>query len=120
MYYISRDEKLTEMKIAEIIQAFRGNELPQLEKRYQYFKGNQQIMRKTVNDDTKPCNRIVTNFCDNIVTTYSGYLTGIDITYSSDEDIEEIQNILNYNDVGAEDTQLLEDALTFGVGYEVQ
>lgn len=120
MYYISRDEPLTEMKVAEIIQAFKGKELPQLEKRYQYFKGNQEIMRKTVNDETKPCNRIVTNFCDNIVTTYSGYMTGIDITYSSDEDIEEIQNILNYNDVGSEDTQLLEDALTFGVGYEVQ
>lgn len=120
MYFISRDEKLTEMKIAEIIQSFKTRELPQLEKRYQYFKGNQEIMRKTVNDDSKPCNKIVTNFCDNIVTTYSGYLTGIDITYSSDEDIEEIQNILNYNDVGAEDTQLLEDALTFGVGYEVQ
>lgn len=119
MYYISRDEKLTEMKIAEIIQAFKTVELPQLEKRYQYFKGNQAIMRKTVNDDTKPCNRIVTNFCDNIVSTYSGYLTGIDITYSSDDDIEAIQDVLNYNDVSSEDTQFLEDALTFGVGFEI-
>jgi len=119
MYYISRDEKLTEMKIAEIIQAFKTVELPKLEKRYQYFKGNQAIMRKTVNDDTKPCNRIVTNFCDNIVSTYSGYLTGIDITYSSDDDIEAIQDVLNYNDVSSEDTQFLEDALTFGVGFEI-
>lgn len=119
MYYISRDEKLTEMKIAEIIQAFKTVELQQLEKRYQYFKGNQAIMRKTVNDDTKPCNRIVTNFCDNIVSTYSGYLTGIDITYSSDDDIEAIQDVLNYNDVSSEDTQFLEDALTFGVGFEI-
>lgn len=119
MYYISRDGKLTEMKIAEIIQAFKTVELPKLEKRYQYFKGNQAIMRKTVNDDTKPCNRIVTNFCDNIVSTYSGYLTGIDITYSSDDDIEAIQDVLNYNDVSSEDTQFLEDALTFGVGFEI-
>lgn len=119
MYFISRDEKLTEMKIAEIIQAFKGRELPQLEKRYKYYKGEQAIMRKTVNDETKPNNKIVTNFCDNIVSTYSGYMTGIDITYSSDEDIEAIQNILNYNDVATEDTQLLEDALTFGVGYEI-
>lgn len=119
MYYISRDEKLTEMKIAEIISAFKTVELPKLEKRYQYFKGNQAIMRKTVNDDTKPCNRIVTNFCDNIVSTYSGYLTGIDITYSSDDDIEAIQDVLNYNDVSSEDTQFLEDALTFGVGFEI-
>ena len=119
MYFISRDEKLTEAKVGEIIQAFKGRELPQLEKRYKYYKGEQAIMRKTVNDETKPNNKIVTNFCDNIVSTYSGYMTGIDITYSSDEDIEAIQNILNYNDVATEDTQLLEDALTFGVGYEI-
>lgn len=119
MYFIDLNEELNEMKVAEIIQAFKTRELPILEKRYRYFQGNQDIMRKTVNDKTKPNNRIVTNFCDNIVTTYSGYLTGIDITYSSDEDIEAIQSILNYNDVGSEDTQWLEDALTFGVGYEV-
>lgn len=119
MYFLEVNEELTEMKVAEIIQAFKTRELPQLEKRYKYFKGDQEIMRKTVNDETKPNNRIVTNFCDNIVSTYSGYLTGIDITYSSDEDIEAIQDILNYNDVGTEDTQLLEDALTFGVAYEI-
>ena len=120
MYFIEVNEELTEQKVAEIIQAFQGRELPLLEKRYRYYKGDQDINRKEVNDKTKPNNRIVTNFCDNIVTTYSGYLTGIDITYSSDDDIEAIQDILNYNDVATEDTQLLEDALTFGVGYEVQ
>lgn len=119
MYFLNVNEELTEMKVAEIIQAFKTRELPQLEKRYRYYKGDQEIMRKTVNNDTKPNNKIVTNFCDNIVTTYSGYLTGIDITYSSDDDIEAIQDVLNYNDVATEDTQLLEDALTFGVAYEV-
>ena len=119
MYFIDLNEELNEMKVAEIIQAFKTRELPLLEKRYRYFKGDQDIMRKQVNDETKPNNKIVTNFCDNIVTTYSGYLTGIDITYSSDEDIEPIQDILNYNDVSSEDTQLLEDALTFGVAFEV-
>lgn len=120
MYYIEVNEELTEIKVAEIIQAFKTQELPLLEKRYNYYLGKQAIERKTVNDDTKPNNKIVTNFCDNIVSTYSGYLTGVDITYSSDEDITAIQDILNYNDVGTEDTQLLEDALTFGVAYEVQ
>lgn len=119
MYFLNTDEQLTVEKIAEIIQAFKTIELPQLEKRYRYFLGKQDILQKKVNDPTKPNNKIITNFCDNIVSTYSGYLTGIDITYSSDEDIEAIQDILNYNDVATEDTQLLEDALTFGVAYEI-
>lgn len=118
MYFINEDEKLTTTKIGEIINIFRTNELPKMEKYRNYYLGNQEIMRKKVNDDTKPCNRIVTNYCNNIVSTYNGYLTGKDITYSSDEDIEEIQDILNYNDVSNEDTLLLKNALIYGVSYE--
>lgn len=58
-------------------------------------------------DAGKPCNRIVTNYCYNIVQNYLGYLTGIDIAYQSDKDFEEIQNILNYNDVRTEDSEYL-------------
>ena len=120
MYFIDRDEKLTELKIGEIINAFKTRELPVLEKWYNYYDGKQLILRKEVNDDTKPNNKVVTNFCDNIVATYNGYLTGVDITYTSDEDIEAIQDILNYNDVGSEDAEYLKNALIFGVAYEVQ
>lgn len=120
MYFIQHDEKLTEMKLGEIINAFKTRELPKLMKYRKYYDGEQEILRKQVNDDTKPNNRIVTNYCDNIVTTYSGYLTGVDVTYSSDNDIEAIQDILNYNDVSDEDSELLESALIYGVAYEVQ
>ena len=46
-------------------------------------------------------------------------MTGIDITYSSDEDITDIQQILNYNDYPTEDCDLLRNALIFGVAYEI-
>ena len=36
-------------------------------------------MGKYEEDPTKPCNRVVTNYCYNIVNNYQGYLTGIDI-----------------------------------------
>lgn len=119
MYFINRDEKLTELKIGEIINAFKTRELPILEKWNNYYDGKQAILHKEVNDDTKPNNKIVTNFCDNIVATYNGYLTGVDITYTSDDDIEAIQNILNYNDVGSEDAEYLRNALIYGVAYEI-
>lgn len=119
MYFISKDEKLTPMKIGEILQAFQTRELPNLQKHKNYYDGKQAILQKTVNDETKPNNRLISNFCDNIVTTYAGYLTGIDITYSSDEDITEVQDVLNYNDVASEDSALLTDALVYGVAYEI-
>ena len=119
MYLISQDEELTPLKIGEIINAFKSRELPRLEKYRNYYLGNQDILRKTVNDDTKPNEKIVSNYMYEIVNTYSGYLTGVDITYASDEDIEEIQDILNYNDVSTEDSLLLKNALIYGLAYEV-
>ena len=41
------------------------------------------------------------------------------ISYSSEQDITEVMEILNYNDYQAEDADLLLDALIFGVGCEL-
>lgn len=76
-------------------------------------------MNKIATDVGKPCNRIVTNYCFNIVQNYLGYLTGIDITYSSPNDYDAIQDVLNYNDVRTEDNEYLRNALIFGKSYEI-
>lgn len=76
-------------------------------------------MNKIATDVGKPCNRIVTNYCFNIVQNYLGYLTGIDITYSSPNDFDAIQDVLNYNDVRTEDNEYLRNALIFGRAFEI-
>ena len=76
-------------------------------------------MNKIATDIGKPCNRIVTNYCFNIVQNYLGYLTGIDITYSSPNDFDAIQDVLNYNDVRTEDNEYLRNALIFGRAFEI-
>ena len=70
---------------------------------------------KQQTDNWKPCNKIVTNYCYNITQTYQGYLTGKDITYTSDKDISNIQDILNYNDCPTMDSELIKQDLIFGV-----
>lgn len=67
----------------------------------------------------KPCNRVVTNYCYNITQNYLGYLTGVDISYTSEQGLGEIQEILKYNDTRTTDTDLLKNALIFGVAYEI-
>jgi len=119
MYFIDRDKQLSTMEVGEIINAFRTRELPVLKTYFNYYDGKQAILQKQVSDDFKPCNKIVSNYMDEIVNTYVGYMTGIDITYTSDEDIEAIQDVLNYNDVSQEDASLLKDALIFGLAYEI-
>lgn len=119
MYLIDKNEVLTFERMADIIQSFELNEKPKLENYNNYYLGKQAILSKRVSDPNKPCNRIVVNYCQSIVSTFAGYLTSIDITYSSNDDITAVQEVLNYNDVAAVDSELLINALKFGVAYEI-
>ena len=76
-------------------------------------------MKKQATDLGKPCNKVVVNYCYNIVQNYRGYLTGIDIAYSSDKNIDQVFEVLNYNDVKQEDSNYLQDALVYGCAYEI-
>ena len=76
-------------------------------------------MKKQATDLGKPANKVVVNYCYNIVQNYRGYLTGVDIAYSSDKDIDQVFEVLNYNDVKQEDSNYLQDALVYGCAYEI-
>ena len=77
-------------------------------------------MGKHFDDPSKPCNKTVVNFCKDIVDNYQGFLTGKDVTYSLiDGDITPIQDVLSYNDVAKEDSELLKQMLIHGIGFEV-
>ena len=76
-------------------------------------------MKKQATGLGKPANKVVVNYCYNIVQNYRGYLTGIDIAYSSDKDIYQVFEVLNYNDVKQEDSNYLQDALIYGCAYEI-
>lgn len=119
MFFINDLEELNQERIQKIIQTFRGEELNKLKKYKAYYNGDQQILTKYYEDETKPCNRLVVNYCYDIVQNYSGYMTGKQISYTSDEDITDILEILKYNDYHREDNQLLKDALIYGVAYEL-
>jgi SPP1 family phage portal protein len=118
-FLIDKETAITTAFIGEVINKFKTSYLPKLNKYYNYYMGNQEILRKPSPADWKPCNRIVSNYPAYITDSYTGYLTGIDITYTSDEDIEDIQNILNYNDVQYEDATMLKNALIFGKSFEL-
>ena len=109
---------LTADKLGKIIQTFHTRDLPRLTKNYKYYAGKQAIMNKQPTDEGKPCNKVMTNYCHSIVQTYNGYLTGIDIAYTG-KDLDEIEDVLKYNDVHSVDAELLRHALIAGVAYEI-
>ena len=120
MFYLNRNKELTVELLTKMINKFRLDVEPTLNRYKNYYDGQQAIMNKSYADSSKPCNKTVINYCKNIVDSYCGYLaTPGYISYRCDEDIEDIMNVLRYNDFSAEDSELLQQALTYGVAAEL-
>ena len=106
MYFLDDIKQLNEARIVQIIRMFMMNDKPLLERYEKYYE----------NKDNDEAN---VNYCYSIVQTYCGYLSGVPISYTSAEDIGDILEILRYNDYHAEDNDLLESALVYGISYEL-
>ena len=120
MFYINENQELTVDLLQKMINRFIVQVEPKLKRYKNYYDGIQDILNKSYSDDTKPCNRTVMNYCKNIADSYCGYLaTPGYISYSSNNDIENVMNILNYNDYQAEDADLLLNALIYGISAEL-
>jgi SPP1 family phage portal protein len=120
VFYLNLETELTQALLQKMINKFRVEVEPKLNKYKKYYDGLQQILNKSYSDETKPCNKTVINYCKNIVDSYTGYLaTPNFISYRSSSDIEDIMDILRYNDYQSEDSDFLQDALVYGVAAEL-
>ena len=103
-----------------MINTFRLTVEPKLRKYKNYYDGIQAILNKAYADESKPCSKTVINYCRNIVDSYAGYLaTPGFISYNSADNIEDIMQILRYNDYQTEDSAFLLDALIYGTAAEL-
>jgi SPP1 family phage portal protein len=120
MFYLSKEKELTPDLLYKMINHFNLAVLPKLEKYKNYYDGIQAILSKKYTDESKPCNKTVINYCKNITDSYNGYMaTPGHIAYNSEQDIEDIMDILKYNDYQTEDSDFLHDALVHGVASEL-
>ena len=120
MFYVNKNTDLDSLLLQKMISKFRVEVEPKLQRYKNYYDGKQAILNKAYADASKPCSRTVINYCKNIVDSYDGYLaTPGYISYRSEQDIDDIMNILRYNDYAAEDADFLLDALIYGVAAEL-
>lgn len=120
MFYLNKEAELSIDLLQKMINKFTVNVEPKLNRYKNYYDGIQAILNKTYSDPSKPCNRTVINYCKNIVDSYCGYLaTPGYISYQSAQDIEDVMNILRYNDYQSEDSDFLLDALIYGTAAEL-
>ena len=120
MFYLSKERELTPDLLYKMINHFKLAVLPRLEKYKNYYEGVQAILNKKYSDESKPCNKTVINYCKNIADSYAGYLaTPGHISYASQNDIEDIMDILRYNDFQSQDSLLVKTALIHSVAHEL-
>lgn len=120
MFYLNRNKELGIELLQKMISSFNVNQLPKMKRYKNYYDGIQKILNKTYSDETKPCNHTVINYCYNIANSYAGYLaTPGYISYGSDSDIEDVMEILRYNDYQSEDSDFLLNALVYGTASEL-
>ena len=115
MRYIVSDDMGPE-KIRQLLNHWQMNDRVKLQRKYDYYNGKQKILNKTYSDPSKPCNRVVTNYCRSIVSNFAGFNLGIPATYQVDDNV---QYFLRYNDYIQKDTELLTQGLVFGTAYEL-
>ena len=115
MRYIVSDD-LSPEKIRQLLNHWQMNDRVKLKHKFDYYNGKQKILNKTYADPSKPCNRVVTNYCRSIVSNFAGFNLGIPATYQVDDNV---QYFLRYNDYIQKDTELLTQGLVFGVAYEL-
>lgn len=120
MFYVNKNTDLDSLLLQKMISKFRVEVEPKLQRYKNYYDGKQAILNKAYADVSKPCSRTVINYCKNIVDSYDGYLaTPGYISYRSEQDIDDIMNILRYNDYAAEDADFLLNALIYGIAAEL-
>lgn len=120
MFYLNKDTELDAALLQKMINKFYMNVQPKLNHYKNYYDGIQAILSKSYADSSKPCNKSVVNYCKNIVDSYAGYIaTPGCINYHSENDIEDVMDILRYNDYQAEDSDLLLNALVYGTAAEL-
>ena len=120
MFSVNKNTELTAELLQKMINRFFVSDVPKLKKYKNYYDGKQAILNKSYNDESKPCSRVVTNYCQDIADAYCGYLASPSyISYKSENDITAIMEVLRYNDYQTEDSEFLLDALKYGIAYEL-
>lgn len=118
MFRLDNAEQITPEIVRELIVKFRGEELPRLQKLKDYYMNKTAILRRPCKDPSKPNNKVVHPYAQYITDTLTGYFVGEPVTYSSNEDINSLKMIFEYNDEQDENMTLAKDCSIFGKAWE--
>ena len=119
-FKLSADRPLTKEMIIKYLELNKENDA-NLKKKMDYYLAKHSITYRTMEDASKPNNKIVNPYAHYITDIMTGYFMGEPVKYNSknDEQLMVIDAIFNYNDEAAENSKLAEYASIYGAAYEI-
>jgi SPP1 family phage portal protein len=118
MFRLSNKDELTPELIKRMVYKFRQNDLPRLIKLKNYYLNKTDILKRVQADPTKPNNKVVHPFSQYITDTLCGYFMGEPVSYSSEENIDELKMVFEYNDEQNENMELAKNCSIYGRAWE--
>lgn len=121
VYYMPVGSEMTPAALRDAIAWHKLFVRDTLEPLGRMYEVDSEIFHKPPREDGKPDNRISAAHCKIVTDEFVGYLTGIPIQVTSNEDA--VQEYVTYlgsaTDTDENTTDLVQDACVFGRGYEM-
>ncbi|KAB7635274.1 phage portal protein [Bacillus sp. B3-WWTP-C-10-D-3] len=118
MFRLDNDFVVSGELINKLIEKHCTNREVKLKK---YHDGEHDILNRKFKDETKPNNKIVTNYCQYVTNLCVGYFMGKPISYSCHDKayMEQMQEIFDLNDEQQVNAMLAQSGSIFSYGVEL-
>ena len=120
-FIIDKDDPLDLESLEGFINAHKNLVIERYEPLLNMYQGKHSILFSNPKPLNKPDNKVVMNFAKYIVDTLNGYFLGIPIkiNHESEDYINKLTDVSDYNNIDDEQYELAKDMSIFGVGYEM-
>ena len=120
-FIIDKDDPLNLESLEGFINAHKSLVIERYEPLLNMYQGKHNILFDEPKPLNKPDNKVVMNFAKYIVDTLNGYFLGIPIkiNHDSEDYINKLTDVADYNNIDDEQYELAKDMSIFGVGFEM-
>lgn len=120
-FIIDKDDPLDLESLEGFINAHKNLVSERYKSLLNMYQGKHSILFDDPKPLNKPDNKVVMNFAKYIVDTLNGYFLGIPIkiNHDSEDYINKLTDVADYNNIDDEQYELAKDMSIFGVGYEM-
>lgn len=121
IYKINSVEDLTPQLVANLVQRYKMNEVPRMERLHRYYNAKSDVKNRVMADPAKPNNKIANPYASYITDTATAYFMSKPVVYNSlhKDYLDSVTNILKANNESSHNSRMAKEMSISGVAYEL-